>query len=242
MTGGKVFTARDPWPDLNPGAVLALNYGDYRNQYLFVVSGADYGVLVQLGNGYGHRIQVADDDRTTMQQMSGEPWRQPPGTLPRHPHWEDVVALGPLTLLIPGDQDMYRQGWTDGRKRLVEQFESLADEENIAPQRAEPAALHPVTRRTGTTMPAWIPPQSAMNAVLSVLTRTAAARAKGKVESGIRSQLRSHHHEVLTAHISGHLEDLLAHMVSEGLLRRIEPATDTAGVRWIAVDNSGQGA
>lgn len=45
---------------------------------------------------------------------------------PVHPHWEDVLARGPVTLLTPGTEDSYRAGWDNGRRRLAEQVETLA--------------------------------------------------------------------------------------------------------------------
>jgi hypothetical protein len=48
--------------------------------------------------------------------------------VPLHPHWEDVLRRGPVTLLTPGDQDTYRAGWVNGRRRMVQQMEEAADD------------------------------------------------------------------------------------------------------------------
>jgi hypothetical protein len=41
----------------------------------------------------------------------------------------DVLARGPVTLLVPGDADAYRAGWSNGRRRMVEQMETVADDD-----------------------------------------------------------------------------------------------------------------
>lgn len=101
-------------PDDEPqhsGAVVAVNYGDYRTQELWVRSGANIGVWYLLGGEWGRNIN------------DGIP--RPP----QHPHWEDVLARGPVTLLVAGDQDSYRAGWRNGRRRMVEEMEQVADDD-----------------------------------------------------------------------------------------------------------------
>lgn len=123
-----VLTAADPEPDLNPGTIVVVHYGDYRRQQAFVVSGANIGNLYPLGGEFD-KIKQVDDPRDYMTKTFGhERWQQPAGTVPLHPTWRDVVALGPVTILFAAPQDIYRQGWDDGRKDLVGQIEALAEE------------------------------------------------------------------------------------------------------------------
>ena len=105
------------------GAVVAVHYGDYRRQEIWIAAGADVGVWRPLGGEFG-RPKVAEDPRSAAEKMtSREYWQQPPGTIPLHPHWEDVLARGPVTLLVPGDGEMYRQGWRAGRRELWQSME-----------------------------------------------------------------------------------------------------------------------
>lgn len=103
------FLGPDDEPQ-NSGAVVAVNWGDYRVQELWVRSGSSIGAWCLLGGEWGRNI----DD--------GIP--RPP----QRPHWEHVLARGPVTLLVPGDQDVYRAGWDNGRRRLVQQVETLAED------------------------------------------------------------------------------------------------------------------
>lgn len=126
MTAPKVFTAADPWPDFGPGTVVAVNYGDYRTQEVWVASGPNVGNWYPLGGEFGRGPKVAEDPRTPLQKV----WHPPPGTIPLHPHWADVVARGPVTLLVAAQDAAYTAGWRNGRRRLYEQVESLRDEED----------------------------------------------------------------------------------------------------------------
>jgi len=92
----------------NSGAVVAVNYGDYRRQQIFVASGSSIGNWYCLGGEFGVPRHGTDD-------------------LPLHPVWDDVLARGPVTLLSAGEQDTYAVGWANGRRRLVEQMEELSD-------------------------------------------------------------------------------------------------------------------
>jgi hypothetical protein len=112
------------------GAIVAVNYGDYSRQEIFVRSGANIGCWYPLGGEFG-RPKVWVDPRTSLEKMG---WREAeprpgPGGVPLHPHWEDVLARGPVTLLVPGDADAYRDGWRNGRRRMVEQMETVADDD-----------------------------------------------------------------------------------------------------------------
>jgi hypothetical protein len=92
------------------GAVVAVNYGDYRSQEIFVRSGANQPCWYCLGNEFGVPRHGSDE-------------------LPLHPHWEDVLARGPVTLLSAGEQDTYAAGWANGRRRMLEQMEEWGDDD-----------------------------------------------------------------------------------------------------------------
>jgi hypothetical protein len=91
------------------GALVAVHAGDYRKQEVWVRSGANIGQWYPLG---------------------GESWvvwnreRMPPGVTKAHPHWEDVLARGPVTLLVAADEGAYRLGWRNGRHAMYEQINS----------------------------------------------------------------------------------------------------------------------
>lgn len=111
------------------GSIVVVHYGDYRHQCAFVNSGANIGCWYPLGNEFG-RPRVAEDPRSNAERvLSREYWQRPPGTIPQHPHWEDVLALGPVTLLVAADGDSYRQGWRAGRRDLWQAMEEIAEED-----------------------------------------------------------------------------------------------------------------
>ena len=99
-----------------PGAIVAVNWGDYRSQQIFVNSGASIGNWYCLGGEFG-RVEVVADPRTALDRLRSR-WTQPPGTIPPHPTWSDVLTLGPVTLLASGGADTYRAGWLAGRRDL----------------------------------------------------------------------------------------------------------------------------
>jgi hypothetical protein len=104
-------------PDDEPqssGAVVAVNYGDYRRQEIWVASGTNIGNWHPLG---GEHWLVWD-----RQQM-------PAGVTKRHPTWEDVLARGPVVLLTAATEDAYEAGWVAGRRQLVKTVETLAEED-----------------------------------------------------------------------------------------------------------------
>lgn len=114
MSGVKVFTADDDEPDVRPGTLAVVHYGDYRYQEVWVASGSNIGNWYPLG---GEHWAV---------------WRRgymPPGVSMQYPVWADVVARGPVTLMVASPEAAYRQGWEEGRRRLLEQVETLRDEE-----------------------------------------------------------------------------------------------------------------
>jgi hypothetical protein len=53
-----------------------------------------------------------------------------PNEIPRYPTWSDVLARGPVTLLVAGSEESYRQGWANGRRRLAQQVEELSEQED----------------------------------------------------------------------------------------------------------------
>lgn len=114
MSEAKVFTAEDEEPDVRPGTLAVVHQGDYREQEVWVASGSNIGNWYPLG---GEHWAV---------------WRRgymPPGVTMQYPTWRDVVARGPVTLMVPSPQAAYDQGWEDGRTRLLEQIEGLRDAE-----------------------------------------------------------------------------------------------------------------
>jgi len=130
VTTPKVFGPSDPEPDVRSGAIVAVHYGDYRLQEIWVQSGANIGNWYPLGGEFGRPKVVEDDRPYHVRMMGNERWVQPPGTIPLHPRWEDITARGPVTLLVPGDQAMYVAGWADGRNRLLEQIDGLREDED----------------------------------------------------------------------------------------------------------------
>lgn len=112
------------------GAVVAVHYGDYRLQEIWVRSGSNIGNWYCLGGEYG-RPKVWEDPRTELQRITWHRQSSPaprpgPNEIPRHPRWEDVLGRGPVVLLIPGDEQTYDAAWKAGRVRMVEQMESVS--------------------------------------------------------------------------------------------------------------------
>lgn len=96
------------------GAVVAIHHGDCRRQEIWVSSGANVGNWYPLGNEFW----VVWDRQ-----------RMPSGVTMPHPHWEDVLARGPVTLLVAADGEAYRQGWRAGRRDLWQAMEETAEED-----------------------------------------------------------------------------------------------------------------
>ncbi len=111
------------------GAVVAVHYGDYRRQEIWVRSGANIGNWYPLGGEFGSPKVVEDDRSYTEKTFGNTRWTQPEGTVPLHPHWEDVLARGPVTLLVAGDDAAYVAGWRAGRRDLWQRTEDLAEED-----------------------------------------------------------------------------------------------------------------
>lgn len=89
------------------GAVVAVNWDGYHVAELWQRSSINFANWYCLGNEFGI-----------------------PRGLPLHPRWEDVLARGPVTLLVPGERQAYADGWVNGRRRLVEQITELSDAED----------------------------------------------------------------------------------------------------------------
>ena len=98
--------------DAPSGSLVAINYGDYRLQEVWVNSGANIGNWYPLG---GEFWVVWDH-----QQM-------PSGVTKQHPTWDDVLARGPVTLLVDGQEASYNAGWTAGRQDLLAKITELAE-------------------------------------------------------------------------------------------------------------------
>lgn len=90
------------------GAVVAVHWGDYRRQEIWVASGSNIGAWYPLG---GEHWAVWDRKR------------MPADVTKQHPDWSDVLARGPVTLLVPADGEAYRQGWRNGRRALWQSME-----------------------------------------------------------------------------------------------------------------------
>jgi hypothetical protein len=113
------------------GALVAVHYGDYHHQEIWVRSGANIGNWYPLGGEFG-RPRAWSDPRNEVEKMIdfGRGVRPPcpgPGEVPLHPHWEDVLKRGPVTLLVAGDAEVRAAGWAAGRRRLLEQIEGQID-------------------------------------------------------------------------------------------------------------------
>jgi hypothetical protein len=95
------------------GAVVAVNYGNYRIQEIWVRSGSNIGAWYPLGSEFWPVW-----DRKQM----------PLGVTKQHPSWADVLARGSVVLLTPATQDAYEAGWSAGRRHLARAVETLAEE------------------------------------------------------------------------------------------------------------------
>lgn len=112
------------------GAIVAVHYGDYRQQEIWVRSGTNIGNWYCLGGEFG-RPKPWDDPRSFTERIGrwGPGPEPPPGHVRRHPTWEDILKRGPVTVLTATDQESYRNGWRNGRRRMTEQIEQVADDD-----------------------------------------------------------------------------------------------------------------
>jgi hypothetical protein len=128
-------TTKQLGPDDEPqgcGALVAVHLGDYRSQEVWVRSGAMIGNWYPLGGEFG-RPKVWIDQRNELEKIAlfgrGPQPGPGPGEVPLHPHWEDVIARGPVTLLVPAVRDAYVAGWRAGRRDLWQSMESVAEDD-----------------------------------------------------------------------------------------------------------------
>lgn len=91
------------------GALVAVHHGEYRRQEIWVRSGANIGNWYPLGNEFG--------------------FHPGPDKIPLHPHWDDILKRGPVTLLVASEAEARAAGWAAGRRRLLEQIEYISDDE-----------------------------------------------------------------------------------------------------------------
>lgn len=122
---------RDDEPRRNGPMVLAWP-GDYRVQLVWVASGENIGTWHCLGNEFG-RPQPWDPPAVSYQAIyRREVPARPAGTIPAHPTWSDVLASGPVSLLDIGERAAYADGWRNGRRRLLDEIASIADDDSGA--------------------------------------------------------------------------------------------------------------
>lgn len=69
-----------------------------------------------------------EDPRTELEKMGWDSrWVQPAGTIPLHPRWEDIIARGPVVIVVPGQEGVWDAGWKTGQRRLIERIQEIAD-------------------------------------------------------------------------------------------------------------------
>ncbi len=86
------------------GALVVVHLGDYRRQEVWVSSGANIGNWYPLGGEFW---------------VTWDRKRMPAGVTKTHPTWDDVLARGPVTLLVPAGDAAYVAGWRAGRSALA---------------------------------------------------------------------------------------------------------------------------
>lgn len=92
------------------GAAVAVHWGDYRRQEIWVASGANIGAWYPLGGEYW---------------LVWDRKQMPPGVTKQHPDWRDVLARGPVVLLTAATEDAYNAGWRAGRRGLLDAMEDM---------------------------------------------------------------------------------------------------------------------
>jgi hypothetical protein len=112
------------------GALVLVWAGDYRRQEVWVASGSNIGNWYCLGGEYG-RPKVWDPPRQEMWDRRPQLGR-PFGTIPQHPDWSFVLTRGPVSLLSYDNSEACRDGWRNGRRRLYEEIEALAEDDSGA--------------------------------------------------------------------------------------------------------------
>lgn len=111
------------------GALVAVHYGEPQ-QEIWVRSRSNIGNWYPLGSEYG-QPRPWDDPRSELEKLSrGGPAPRPgPGEVPRHPHWQDVLDRGLVTLLVAAQDEARAAGWAAGRRQMLEQIETLSEDE-----------------------------------------------------------------------------------------------------------------
>lgn len=122
----------DDEPQVN-GALVAVWVGDYRLQKVWVASGANVGNWYCLGGEFGvPKVWIDPQPPSDYTFHRGLAPQCPPGQVPLHPRWEDVLARGPVSLLSADTGDSYREGWRNGRRALHQEIEALAEDDSGA--------------------------------------------------------------------------------------------------------------
>jgi hypothetical protein len=101
------------------GALVIVWPGNYRRQETWTASGANIGNWYCLGNEFGRpRIwQPPTNPIIDLLPHRGPVPQCPPGMVPLHPDWSDVLKRGPVFLLSHDNVTAYRTGWRNGRPR-----------------------------------------------------------------------------------------------------------------------------
>jgi hypothetical protein len=116
----------------NNGALVLVWPGNYRDQEVWVASGANIGNWYCLGNEFP-RPQVWDPPKVDFWVRDpGPPPPRPKGSIPLQPDWDFVLTRGPVMLLTWDHQWAYAAGWRNGRRTLVQEIESLAEDDSGA--------------------------------------------------------------------------------------------------------------
>ncbi len=114
------------------GALVIVWAGDYRMQEVWVASGANIGNWYCLGNEF-RQPKIWDPPKVDIWRMNPPPPPpRPAGTIPLQPDWYFVLTRGPVTLLSYDNGSAYRTGWVNGRRRLHEEIEQLAEDDSGA--------------------------------------------------------------------------------------------------------------
>lgn len=126
-------------PDDEPrsnGALVLVWAGDYRRQEVWTASGANIGNWYCLGNEFGRpKVWDPEPPMPLLDLIGSRPKPvMPAGMIPLQPDWDDVLKRGPVSLLGHDNVTAYRAGWRNGRRRLYEEIESLAEDDSGADQ------------------------------------------------------------------------------------------------------------
>lgn len=114
-------------------ALVAVYFGVYWRQEIWVRSGANPGTWYCLGGEFG-APKVWDDNvpASLWNAANKTPLKRPPNTIPAHPCFADILARGPVTLLLSEPAEAYHHGWASGvraaQQRIEAALESLEDD------------------------------------------------------------------------------------------------------------------